>query len=132
MATGQPAVAVGISPVTYNATLYYDNGPASIRLSFVTTTSRSLRAPTRKASPAARFWTDATNQLDLSASYKFESLPSQPQITLNVINITGETQRQTWGNDSHRSSRTPPARSTIRVMPCCLESAERSDPVDNV
>ncbi|MCB1642890.1 MAG: TonB-dependent receptor [Xanthomonadales bacterium] len=29
-------------------------------------------------------------QLDFSASYTMEWLPSQPQITLNVINITDE------------------------------------------
>ena len=98
--TGQPAVAVGISPVTYNATLYYDNGPASVRLSFVHNDEQISSGTNQEGITGARFWTDATNQLDLSASYKFESLPSKPQVTLNVINITGETIRQTWGNDS--------------------------------
>ena len=98
--TGQPAVAVGIAPVTYNATLYYDNGPASVRLSFVHSDEQISSGTNQEGITGARFWTDATNQLDLSASYKFESLPSSPQITLNVINITGETIRQTWGNDS--------------------------------
>jgi TonB-dependent receptor len=98
--TGQPAVAVGISPVTYNATVYYDNGPASVRLSFVHNDELISSGTNQEGITGARFWTDATNQLDLSASYKFESLPSSPQLTLNVINITGETIRQTWGNDS--------------------------------
>ncbi|MEO8063913.1 MAG: TonB-dependent receptor [Pseudomonadota bacterium] len=97
---GQPAVAVGISPVTYNATLYYDNGPGSVRLSFVHNDEQVASGTNQEGLTGARFWTDATNQLDLSASYKFESLPSSPQITLNVINITGETIRQTWGSDS--------------------------------
>jgi TonB-dependent receptor len=96
----QPAVAVGISPVTYNATLYYDNGPASIRLSFVHNDEQIASGTNQEGLTGARFWTDATNQLDLSASYEFSSLPTTPQITLNVINITSETQRQTWGNDS--------------------------------
>jgi TonB-dependent receptor len=101
--SGQPAVAVGISPVTYNATLYYDNGPASVRLSFVHNDEQVASGTNQEGitgPPGARFWTDETNQLDLSASYKFESLPSSPQITLNVINITGETIRQTWGDDT--------------------------------
>jgi outer membrane receptor protein involved in Fe transport len=34
-------------------------------------------------------------QWDLSASYEFKDLPTTPQITLNVINLTGETQRST-------------------------------------
>ena len=98
--TGQPAVAVGISPVTYNATLYYDNGPSSVRLSFVHNDEQIASGTNQEGITGARFWTDATDQLDLSASYTFEGLPSSPQLTLNVINITGETIRQTWGNDS--------------------------------
>ena len=101
---GQPAVAVGISPVTYNATLYYDHGPASVRLSFVHNDEQIASGTNQEGITGARFWTDATDQLDLSASYTFESLPSSPQITLNVINITGETIRQTWGNDSQAFS----------------------------
>ena len=96
----QPAVAVGISPVTYNATLYYDKGPGSIRLSFVHNDEQIASGTNQEGLTGARFWTDATNQLDLSASYEFAGLPTSPQITLNVINITSETQRQTWGNDS--------------------------------
>jgi len=102
--TAQPAVAVGISPVTYNATLYYDNGPASVRLSFVHNDEQISSGTNQEGITGARFWTDATNQLDLSASYKLENLPSAPQITLNVINITGETIRQTWGNNSQAFS----------------------------
>jgi TonB-dependent receptor len=97
---GQPAVAVGISPVTYNGTLYYDHGPASVRLSYVYNDKQIASGSNQEGITGARFWTDEYDQLDLSASWKFESLPSEPQITLNVINITGSTQRQTWGNDS--------------------------------
>ena len=75
-------------------------GPGSVRLSFVHNDEQIASGTNQEGITGARFWTDATNQLDLSASYKFESLPSSPQITLNVINITGETIRQTWGNDS--------------------------------
>jgi TonB-dependent receptor len=98
--TGQPAVAVGISPVTYNASVYYDRGPASVRLAYVYNDEQISSGTNQEGITGARFWTDETKQLDLSASFRFESLPSAPQITLNVINITGETQRQTWGNDT--------------------------------
>jgi hypothetical protein len=91
---------VGISPVTYNATLYYDRGPGSIRLAYVYNDEQIASGSNQEGITGARFWTDETSQLDLSASYRFESLPSKPQITLNVINITGEVQRQTWGNDT--------------------------------
>jgi len=98
--TGQPAVAVGISPTTYNGTVYYDNGPASIRLSYVYNDKQIASGTNQEGLTGNRFWTDAYDQLDLSASWKFEGIASEPQITLNVINITSETQRQTWGNDS--------------------------------
>jgi TonB-dependent receptor len=98
--TGQPAVAVGISPVTYNGTLYYDHGPASVRLSYVYNDKQIASGTNQEGLTGNRFWTDEYDQLDLSASWTFESLPTTPQLTLNVINILGETQRQTWGNDS--------------------------------
>jgi TonB-dependent receptor len=98
--TGQPAVAVGISPVTYNGTLYYDHGPASVRLSYVYNDKQIASGTNQEGLTGNRFWTDEYDQLDLSASWTFESLPTTPQLTLNVINIMGETQRQTWGNDS--------------------------------
>jgi TonB-dependent receptor len=97
--TGQPAVAVGISPTTYNGTVYYDHGPASIRLSYVYNDRQIASGTNQEGLTGNRFWTDEYDQLDLSASWTFEGLPSTPQLTLNVINITGETQRQTWGND---------------------------------
>jgi len=98
--TGQPAVAVGISPTTYNGTIYYDHGPASIRLSYVYNDKQIASGTNQEGLTGNRFWTDEYDQLDLSASWTSEGLPSSPQLTLNVINITGETQRQTWGNDS--------------------------------
>jgi TonB-dependent receptor len=102
--TGQPAVAVGISPTTYNGTIYYDNGPASIRLSYVYNDRQIASGTNQEGLTGNRFWTDEYDQLDLSASWKFENVASQPQITLNVINITGSTQRQTWGNDNFQYS----------------------------
>ncbi len=98
--TGQPAVAVGISPTTYNGTVYYDHGPASVRLSYVYNDKQIASGTNQEGLAGNRVWTDEYDQLDLSASWTFEGLPSRPQLTLNVINITGETQRQTWGNDS--------------------------------
>ena len=94
-------VAVGISPTTYNATApHYDHGPASIRLSYVYNDKQIARARTRKASRATGSDGRKYSQLDLSASWCLGEPANAPQLTLNVINITGETQRQTWGNDS--------------------------------
>ncbi len=102
--SGQPAVAVGISPVTYNGTVYYDNGPATVRLSYVYNDKQIASGTNQEGLTGNRFWTDEYDQLDLSASWRFENLPSKPQLTLNVINITGSTQRQTWGNDTTQFS----------------------------
>ena len=46
--------------------------------------------------PAAQLFNDSYKQLDLSAGYTFENLPSKPQITLNMNNVTSETQRATF------------------------------------
>jgi hypothetical protein len=50
--------------------------------------------------PDARIMTDARGQLDLSASYTLSQFRSSPQITLNVINITGEPMRSTFQYDN--------------------------------
>ena len=38
-------------------------------------------------------------QLDLSASYKLEGLPTKPTITLNVTNVLSEDQRSSFWKD---------------------------------
>ncbi|WP_369058384.1 TonB-dependent receptor [Caulobacter sp. 73W] len=98
--TGAPAVAVGISPWTYNVTGYYERGPASIRLSYVWNDAQISSGPNQNSVPVAQLRTDDRGQWDLSASYEFDWLPSQPRVTFDVINITNEAQRSTfeWDN----------------------------------
>jgi TonB-dependent receptor len=91
---GAPAQAVGVSPHSYNATAYYERGGASVRLSYVWNDEQISSVPNQNSIPLAQIYTDAYGQWDLSASYAFEQLPTSPEITLNVINITSETQRQ--------------------------------------
>ncbi|ACG78883.1 TonB-dependent receptor [Phenylobacterium zucineum HLK1] len=118
---GAPAVAVGVSPYTYNITGYYDRGPASIRVSYVYYDDQigsagpesGVSIPNPSGGPAipARFRNDSTGQWDLSASYEFTNLPTQPRLTLDVINLTKEDQRTAfqWPNATqtfYRGSRT--------------------------
>jgi TonB-dependent receptor len=91
-----PAQAIGVSPHAYNATLYFEKFDASVRLSYVWNDDQIASQFNEQGIPAAQRFTDAFGQWDLSASYEFTSLPTSPQVTLNVINITGETQRSTF------------------------------------
>jgi TonB-dependent receptor len=93
---GAPAVAVGVSPYTYNVTGYYDHGPASIRVSYVYNAAQISSDPNQNSVPVARLKTDARGQWDMSASYELSWLPTSPRITLDAINITNTAQRQTF------------------------------------
>ncbi|CAN5266800.1 TonB-dependent receptor [soil metagenome] len=93
--TGAPAVAIGISPYTYNLTGYYEGHGATIRLSYNYNDAQVSSDANQNSLPIARLKTDAYKQMDLSASYQ---LPwkGAPMVTFNAINITSETQRQTF------------------------------------
>ena len=98
-----PAVAVGVAPDLWNATAYWENDVASVRLSYTWTDDMIASQTNENGIPYARRTIDARGQLDLSASYTFTSLPTEPQITLNVTNITGEKMRQAfhWDNATY-------------------------------
>ncbi|MBE8716491.1 TonB-dependent receptor [Cellvibrio polysaccharolyticus] len=98
--SGAPAKAVGVAPVTWNFTGYWENFGASIRLSYTWNDKQTISGPNQNSVPDAELKTDARGQWDLSASYSLESLPTSPQITLNVINLTGESSRNTFQHDN--------------------------------
>jgi len=93
---GAPAVAIGVSPYTYNLTGYYERGPGSIRLSWTYNDKQISSGPNQSSVPVAQIRTDARGQLDLSASWELGSLPTSPRITFDAINLTDEAQRQTF------------------------------------
>lgn len=97
---GVPAQAVGISPTSYNFTGYYENHGATIRLSYNHNAAQISSGVGQNGIPYGQYFTDEYGQLDLSASYEFSNLPTSPQVTLNVTNITGENQRTTFVNDN--------------------------------
>ena len=94
--TGAPAVAVGVSPFTYNVTGYYEGHGASIHLSYVYNDAQVSSQPNQNSVPVAALKTDARGQWDLSASYTLAWLPSSPMVTLDIVNLTAEPQRQTF------------------------------------
>jgi len=97
---GAPAQAVGISPWTYNVTGYYEKHGATVRLSYVWNDAQISSGPGQNGIPVATINTDARGQWDLSASYQFDKLPTQPRVSLDVINITEEAQRSPFQWDS--------------------------------
>lgn len=97
---GAPTQALGISPYTYNGTVYYENHGATIRVSYNFNDAQVTGTPNQQGIALAQTFQDSYGQWDLSASYEFASLPTSPQITLNVINFTSETQRATQQFDN--------------------------------
>ncbi len=91
-----PAVAVGVSPVTYNITGYYEHGGLSVRLSTTFQRGTTQSDSNQSSIPAARLYSDDYQQFDLSASVDFAELLDvkwAPQLTMDVINLTKERQR---------------------------------------
>ena len=83
----------GIAPVMWNTTLYWENDAASIRLSYNHSDGFPTSGLNENGVTYARRYFYEKNQMDLSASYTFRSLPTQPQLTLNIQNLTREQSR---------------------------------------
>ena len=91
-----PAVAVGVSPVTYNLTGYYEKNGLSVRLSTTFQRGSVSSDPNQNSISAARLYSDDYQQFDMSASVDFADLFDvkwAPQLTLDVINLTKTRQR---------------------------------------
>ncbi len=90
----------GISPNTYNGTVYYERGPAMLRVSYTFNEQQITGGLNQNDLAVAGLFTDERGQLDLSASYQLDNVGSEPQITLNVSNILSEDQRATFWQDN--------------------------------
>lgn len=86
----------GIAPKLWNATAYWENKVASVRLSYTWADGAAGTGPNQNGIPYAQIIGEERGQLDLAASYTLSWLKSSPQITLNVINITGEERRSNF------------------------------------
>ncbi len=85
----------GIARKMWNATAYWENDVAAVRLSYNWTEGSAQRARGNNEGGLnyAQYFGVDRGQLDLAASYTLSALPSKPQITFNVINITNKEQR---------------------------------------
>jgi TonB-dependent receptor len=90
----------GVSPKMWNSTLYWENYGASVRLSYNWQQGAKGSATNANSIPFAYYYGADRGQLDLSASYTLASLPSQPQITLNVQNLTDKAITSYFGLNS--------------------------------
>jgi TonB-dependent receptor len=90
----------GVSPTAWNATAYWENSVASVRLSYNWQEGAAGSGTNQNSIPWAYYYGDDRGQLDLSASYTLENLWSKPQITLNVQNITNEPIVSYFGVDN--------------------------------
>jgi TonB-dependent receptor len=98
-----PAVAVGVAPLSYNITGYYENYGLSVRLSYVfndksyasQSNTQSLCLPNTSSAPTcpqgAYLFSAAYGQADLSASYRlsdlFGHIMTDPELTFDVQNL---------------------------------------------
>jgi TonB-dependent receptor len=94
---GTPAVAMGVPNYTYNLVGYYEQDGLMVRLTYVDYASSIETSTNQNSIAAARLYGDPYAQLDLSASYKlsrlFGALPGDPEVTLDVLNLSNSTQR---------------------------------------
>ena len=90
----------GVSPSLWNATAYWENNVASVRLSYSWAEGAFGTGPNQQGIAPAQLYGEDRGQLDLSAGYTLSNLPSKPQITLNVLNLTGEERRSNFWHDN--------------------------------
>ena len=94
-----PAVAIGVAPETYNATLYYENHGISARVSVTSAEGSQLTGPGgQNGITAAELYSDDYTQYDFSSSFDLAKMFNTtkawiPQITVDVINLTNAEQR---------------------------------------
>jgi TonB-dependent receptor len=93
-----PAIATGVAPETYNATIYYENHGISARVSVTSAEGSQLTGPGgQNGITAAELFSDDYTQYDFSSSFDlaelFHSHDWIPQLTVDVINLTNAEQR---------------------------------------
>ncbi|MFD1041431.1 TonB-dependent receptor [Pseudoxanthomonas kaohsiungensis] len=83
----------GVSPSMWNATAYWENDIASARLSYTWTEGATGTGPNQQGIPFAQIYGEDRGQLDFSSSYTLDWVAGKPQLTFNILNITGEERR---------------------------------------
>jgi TonB-dependent receptor len=94
-----PALALGVPPQTYNATLYYEKHGVSARVSVTSALGAQQSGPNsnQQGVTGAELFGDDYHQVDFSSSFDFAEMfgwsEFTPQLTIDGINITNQTRR---------------------------------------
>ena len=94
-----PAIAIGVPPESYNATLYYENHGVSARISVTFNEGSQVSQPgsNEQGVLGAALFADDYTQWDFSSSFDFGEMFGisawVPQLTIDVININEEERR---------------------------------------
>lgn len=104
-----PAIAIGVPPESYNATLYYDKYGISARVSVTHSQGSQNSGPNSNQSGVlgAELFGDDYTQYDFSSSFDFSELfgwsKMVPQLTVDVVNIGDDARRayQQFTNATH-------------------------------
>lgn len=92
---GAPAVALGVSPMTYNITGYYEGSGISARLSYIFNEGSQGSNPNQNGIQQAAIFGRDYSQLDFSGNIDLGKILGNdylPTLVVNVINITKEAQ----------------------------------------
>ncbi len=91
-----PAVATGVSPVTYNISAYYENHGISLRLSTTFNQGNIISGANQNGITNASLYVDDYQQWDFSSSFDLNEMFDTrhlPEITVDVQNLTKSSQR---------------------------------------
>ncbi len=91
-----PAVATGVSPVTYNISAYYENHGVSLRMSTTFNQGSVSSGTNQNGITAAALFNDDYQQWDFSSSFDLNEILGTkhlPELTLDVQNLTKASQR---------------------------------------
>ncbi|MBB4098673.1 TonB-dependent receptor [Sphingomonas kyeonggiensis] len=91
-----PAVATGVSPVTYNLSAYYENHGISLRMSTTFNQGNVISGANQNGITNASLFVDDYQQWDFSSSFDLNEILGAkhlPEITVDVQNLTKSSQR---------------------------------------
>lgn len=92
-------VATGVSPYSYNLQGFYEGHGVSVSVNYVWN-DESIAANAPQNGINAPLRADARGQLDMSAGYQLPFMNNAFRLTLDVLNITNEPLRTTFGYDN--------------------------------
>lgn len=111
-----PAIAIGVAPHTYNATLYYENHGFSARLSTTWTEGSQTATANQNGITAAALFSNDYQQWDFSSSLDLSRVFGSahlPTLTFDVVNIFEAVQRSYFQFDNAAFTSYNPGRTVL-------------------